>query len=330
MTNTFRTSRRAVMTALAAAALGQSPAALAQASNDYPERPIKILVPFPPGQASDIMARLFGDRIAQTLGQPVVVENRVGAGGNIGTEAGARAAGDGYTLTLATAALPISTHIYKLNFDPATDFAPVAQFTVTPLVLVMNPKLAFKTVAELIAYAKQHPGKLTFASSGPGTSHHLAGEMFKVQAGIDVLHVPYRGSASAHTDLMGGIVDIMFDNIMAVGPHIKAGKLQALAVTTKNRAPTLAQTPTMAQAGLPAFEAVAWFGLLAPKSTPTPIVAKLNGAVQSALAQPDIQKRLADMGAQGMPGTPAAFQSFFLADIKKWEPVVRQANVKLD
>ena len=320
--------------ALAAAVTGAAslafPGLLQAQPADYPSRPIRIIAPFPAGQASDIMARLFGDRIAKALGQPVVVENRIGAGGNIGTEAGAKAAGDGYTLTLATAALPISTHVYKLNFDPAADFAPVAQFTITPLVLVVNQKLPVNSVAELIAYGKKNPGKLTFASSGPGTSHHLAGEMFKAQAGLDILHVPYRGSAAAHIDLIGGTVDIMFDNIMAVNPHVKSGKLKALAVTTRTRSPLLAEAPTMAEAGMPSFEAVAWFGLMAPKATPKAVVAKLNGAIQAALAQADVQKQLADMGAQPVPGSPEAFEAFFLSEIRKWGPVVQKANVKLD
>jgi len=209
-------------------------AALAQT---YPDRPIRVIVPFPPGQASDTIMRLVGERLARSLGQPVLVDNKPGAGGNIGSDAGAKSPPDGYTLTVATAALPISKHVYrKLPFDPAKDFAPIALMTITPLVLVTRPDLPVKSVADLVEQAKKNPGKLTFASSGPGTSHQLSGELFKTLAGVDMLHIPYKGSPPAHIDLMAGTVDIMFDNIVPVSPHIKQGKLKALAVTTRTRA----------------------------------------------------------------------------------------------
>ena len=301
------------------------------AADAYPSRAIKVIVPFPAGQASDTIARLVGEQLGRALGQAVVVENRPGAGGNIGSEAGARSAPDGYTLTMATAALPISKNVYKkLPFDPARDFEPVSLMTVTPLVLIASPSLPASDVASLVELARKQPGKLTFASSGQGTSHHLSGELLKAVAGVDILHVPYKGSAPAHVDLMGGSVDIMFDNILPVSPHVKSGKLKALAVTTKSRAPSMPDVPTMAESGYPNFEAVAWFGLLAPAGTPAPIVERLSAEVNRILKSPEINARLTGMGANVMGTTPQEFSAFMKAEIEKWAPVVKRANIVLD
>lgn len=301
------------------------------AADAYPSRAIKVIVPFPAGQASDTIARLVGEQLGRALGQAVVVENRPGAGGNIGSEAGARSAPDGYTLTMATAALPISKNVYKkLPFDPARDFEPVSLMTVTPLVLIARPSLPASDVASLVELARKQPGKLTFASSGQGTSHHLSGELLKAVAGVDILHVPYKGSAPAHVDLMGGSVDIMFDNILPVSPHVKSGKLKALAVTTKSRAPSMPDVPTMAESGYPNFEAVAWFGLLAPAGTPAPIVERLSAEVNRILKSPEINARLTGMGANVMGTTPQEFSAFMKAEIEKWAPVVKRANIVLD
>lgn len=301
------------------------------AADTYPSRAIKVIVPFPAGQASDTIARLVGEQLGRALGQAVVVENRPGAGGNIGSEAGARSAPDGYTLTMATAALPISKNVYKkLPFDPARDFEPVSLMTVTPLVLIARPSLPANDVASLVDLARKQPGKLTFASSGQGTSHHLSGELLKAVAGVDILHVPYKGSAPAHVDLMGGSVDIMFDNILPVSPHVKSGKLKALAVTTKSRAPSMPDVPTMAESGYPNFEAVAWFGLLAPAGTPAPIVERLSAEVNRILKSPEINARLTGMGANVMGTTPQEFSAFMKAEIEKWAPVVKRANIVLD
>ncbi len=302
--------------------------ALAQ---DYPNRLIKVIVPFPAGQASDTIARMVGERLAKSLGQPVLVDNKPGAGGNIGTDAGAKAPADGYTLTMATAALPIGKHVYrKLPFDLARDFAPVTLMTITPLVLVTRSDFPAKSVAELVDYTKKNPGKVTFASSGVGTSHHLSGELFKALAGVDLLHVPYKGSPPAHLDLMGGNVDIMFDNIVPVSPHVKQGKLKALAVTTKTRAAALPDVPTMAEAGFPGFEAVAWFGLLAPAGTPKPIVDRLNREVVAILRSPDIKDRLAAMGATTVGDSPEEFGRFMAAETDKWGPIVKRAQIELE
>ncbi|MBB1603826.1 tripartite tricarboxylate transporter substrate binding protein [Variovorax sp. UMC13] len=304
---------------------------MAAHADEYPSKPIKIIVPYPGGQASDTITRLVGERLGKALGQPVVVDNRPGAGGNIGTDIGAKSAPDGYTLTIATAALPISKHVYrKLPFDPAKDFVPVTLMTMTPLVLVTRPSLPVKDVAGLVALAKKEPGKVTFASSGLGTSHQLSGELFKSLAGVDMLHVPYKGSPPAHVDLMGGSVDIMFDNIVPVAPHIKSGKLQALAVTSKTRAAALPDVPTMAEAGYPNFEATAWFGLLAPAGTPQLIVDRLNKELVAVLKSPDIRDRLAGMGATVVADTPEEFGRFMADEINKWGPVVKRAHIELE
>lgn len=311
-----------------ALAMGITTAATA---DTYPSRAIKVIVPFPAGQASDTIARVVGEQLSRALGQAVVVENRPGAGGNIGSEAGARSAPDGYTLTMATAALPISKNVYKkLPFDPAKDFETISLMTVTPLVLIARPSLAANDVAGLVDMARKQPGKLTFASSGPGTSHHLSGELLKAVANVDILHVPYKGSAPAHVDLMGGSVDIMFDNILPVSPHVKSGKLKALAVTTKARAPSLPDVPTMAESGYPNFEAVAWFGLLAPAGTPAPIVERLSAEVNKILKSPEINARLTGMGANVVGTTPKEFSAFMKAEIDKWAPIVKRANIVLD
>mgnify|MGYP001432404017 CR=1 FL=1 len=315
-----------LLTTLAIAVAFSAPAF----AQDYPNRTVRMIVPFPAGQASDTISRMVGDELSKALGQPVIVENRVGAGGNIGSEAGARAAPDGYTLTVATAALPISHHVRRLNFDPAKDFAPITLMTVTPLVLIGRQDLPANSVRELVAYGKANPGKLTFASSGVGTSHQLSGELFKSLAGIDMLHVPYQGSAQAHVDLMGGRVDVMFDNIVPVTPHVTQGRLKALAVTTPERAKSLPNVPTMAESGHPDFEAVAWFGLLAPAGTPQPIVDRLNREITHILKRPEITERLAGMGAIVVANSPAEFRSFMQAEIDKWGPVVQRANIKVD
>ncbi len=320
-------NRRQLLAALAASTLvGRTAEA-----QTFPTRPIRIIVPFPPGQASDVISRLLGERISASIGQPIVVENRTGAGGNIGTEAGARAPADGYTLTIATAALPISKLTYKkLSFDPVADFAPVTLMTITPLMLVTSPKLEVASVAELVAHAKKNPGKVTFASSGVGTSHQLSGELFATLAGLQLVHVPYRGSSPAHIDLMAGTVDIMFDNIVAVGPQVRQGNLKALAVTTKTRAPSFPDLPTMQEAGFPSFEAVAWFGVLAPKDTPAPVVERLNAEFVKALSVDAVRTKLNDLGAQVVASRPDEFGKFLASEVNKWKPIVERAQISLD
>lgn len=296
----------------------------------YPDRPIKFIVPFPAGQASDIVARVAAEQLSQRIKQPVIVENRVGAGGSVGTEAGARAKPDGYTLTVATAALPISQHVRKLNFHASNDFAPVSLLTITPLVMVSRPDLPANSVSEVIELMKKEPGRYTFASSGAGTSHHLSGELFKAMNGLDILHVPYQGSSAAHIDLIAGRVDIMFDNILPLTPHLNQNKLKGYAVTTKERASAQPSLPTMAEAGYPKFEAVAWFGLLAPAGTPKEIVELLNKEVNAGLQTPAAKARLEGMGGFVQNMSADGFKQFLDGDIAKWEPVVKQAKIQLD
>ena len=313
---------------LAAAALAAACAAPAFAQT-YPTKPVRIIVPFPPGQASDVIARLVGQKMSENLGQQVVVDNRVGAGGNIGSDMGAKAPPDGYTLTMATAALPISASVYaKLPFDPVKDFATVTLMTVTPLVLIVHPALPVRNVKELVALARSRPGQLNFASSGMGTSHHLSGEMLRTVTGVNIVHVPYKGSQAAHIDLMSGQVAMMFDNILPVRPMVQAGKLKALAVTTPQRSPALPDVPTIAEAGLPNFEAVAWFGMLAPAGTPRDIVTKLNGEIVRVLKLPDVNERLSGMGAIVVGSTPDEFATWMRNEVAKWAKVVKAAGVQ--
>ena len=300
-------------------------------AQSFPNKPLKIIVPYPPGQASDQITRMVADKVSQAIGQPILVDNKPGAGGNLGTEIGAKSPADGYTLTIGTAALPISKLVYKkLTFDPINDFNGITLMTTMPLVLVVPPALKVNTVAELVEYAKKNPGKVNFASSGTGTSHQLAGEMFKQYAGVDITHVPYKGSPPAHLDLMGGSVDLMFDNIVAVGPLVKSGKLKALAVTSKTRSPALPNVPTMQESGYPNIEAVAWFGVLVPKGTPKAIINRLNKEFVTALAIPEIKNKLEESGAQVIASTPEDFDAFMQNEVKKWSGVINTAKISLD
>ena len=311
-------------TATAGSALGQAPA--------YPAKPIRLVVPFPPGGATDILARDVAQKLTEAWGQSVVVDNRPGAGGNIGAELVAKAAPDGYTLLMGTVGThAINASLYaKMPYDHIKDFAPVILVAGVPNVLVVNPALPVNSVAELIAYAKANPGKLNFASSGNGTSIHLSGELFKVMAGVQMTHVPYKGSAPAVQDLISGQVQLMFDNLPPSLPQIKAGKLRALAVTSTTRAPALPDVPTMAEAGLPGFEASSWFGVLAPAGTPPAIVAKLNAEIAKWLATPEAKERLSKQGANAAGGSPEDFVKHIAAETTKWAKVVKDSGAKID
>src|SRR5512144_2335881 len=268
-------------------------------AQDYPTKPIRIVVPFPPGGATDLLARAVAQRLTEKWGQAVLVDNRPGAGGNIGSELVAKSAPDGYTLEMGTVGThSINASLYaKMPYDHVKDFVPIILVAGVPNVLVVNPALPVNSVQELVAYAKANPGKLNFASSGNGTSIHLSGELFKVMAGVQMTHVPYKGSAPALQDLIGGQVQLMFDNLPPSLPQIKAGKLRALAVTTATRSPALPDLPTIAESGLPGFEASSWFGIVAPAGTPPAIVAKLNAEVAKWLASPEAQEKLLALGA---------------------------------
>ena len=310
--------------ALGAPASAQTPA--------YPTKPIRLVVPFPAGGATDILAREVAKHLTETWGQSVVVDNRPGAGGNIGSELVAKAPPDGYTLEMGTVGThAINASLYaKMPYDHVKDFVPVILVAGVPNVLVVNPSVPVNSVQELIAYAKANPGKLNFASSGAGTSIHLSGELFKVMAGVQMMHVPYKGSAPALQDLIGGQVQLMFDNLPPSLPQIKAGKLRALAVTSATRAPALPDTPTIAEAGLPGFEASSWFGVLAPAGTPPAIVAKLNAEIAKWLGSPEAKEKLAGVGANIAGGTPDDFARHIQAETAKWAKVVKESGAKVD
>jgi len=295
---------------------------------DYPTRPVHVIVGYPAGGTVDILARLVGQYLSERLGQQFVIDNRSGAGNNIGTEVVVNAAPDGYTLLLVNPANGINATLYeKLPFNFIRDIAPVAGIIRVPNVMEVNPAVPAKTVAEFIAYAKANPGKVNMASSGNGTSIHVSGELFKMMSGVDMLHVPYRGSAPALTDLMGGQVQVLFDNMPSSIEYLKAGKLRPLAVTTATRSQALPDVPTVAET-VPGYEASAWFGLGAPKGTPAEIVDKLNAAVNAGLADPKLKARLADLGGTPLAGAPGDFRKLIAEETEKWAKVVKFAGMK--
>lgn len=328
MSRTFSSTRR-TLTLAAASALGLlALTPLAAQAQAFPTKAITIVVPFSAGGTTDILARVLGQFISKDLGQPVIIDNRAGAGGNIGTQLVARAAPDGYTILMGTVGThAINQSLYpKLAFDPIKDFAPLTRVALVPNLLVANPAQPFKTVKELMAYARANPGKVTFGSSGSGTSIHLSGELFKQMAGVDLQHVAYKGSAPAVNDLLGNHIAIMFDNMPSAISHVKAGKLRPLAVTTAQRSPALPDVPTVAEAGVPGYEATSWFGLLAPAKTPAPVVAKLNAAILKALADPDVKNKLLEQGAEPAGETPAQFAAFIASETVKWGKIVKQSG----
>ena len=318
----------AISTGLALIVAGTAPVAAA----DYPTKPIRIVVPFPPGGTTDILARAVAQKLSETWNQQVIVDNRPGAGGNIGADIVAKAAPDGYTLVMGTVGThAINPNLYaRMPYDHVKDFAPVILVAGVPNVLVVNPSLPVHSVKELIDYAKANPGKLNFASSGNGTSIHLSGELFKTMAGVQMTHVPYKGSAPALADLMGGQVQLMFDNLPSSLGLIKGGKLRAVAVTSSARAAALPDVPTIAESGLPGFEASSWFGVLAPAGTPHDIVAKLNAAIAAWLATPDAKEKLLAQGAIAAGGTPEDFAKHIDRETSKWAKVVKASGAHID
>jgi tripartite-type tricarboxylate transporter receptor subunit TctC len=315
---------------LAAGAAALPAASRIARAQAYPTRPVRIIVGQAAGSGSDIAARLLGQRLSERLGQPFVVENRPGAGGNIATEAVVRALPDGYTLLLAVAANAINATLYdKLNYNFIRDIAPVAGIFRVPQVMEVNPSIPAKTVPEFIAFAKANPGKVNMASAGIGSVHHVAGELFKFMTGIDMIHVPYRGTTPALTDLLAGQAQVMFDVTPSSTPHIKAGRLRALAVTTATRADVLPEVPVMGDF-VPGYEASAWLGFGAPKDTPAAIIDVLNSEVNAGLADPMIKARFADLGATVLPGSPADFGKLIADETEKWAKVVKFAGIKAD
>ncbi len=295
---------------------------------DYPTRPVKWVVGYPPGGATDIIARLIGQRLSERLGQQFVIENKPGAGNNIATESVINAEPDGYTVLLVNPANYINASLYaNLKFNLVRDIAPIAAFNRVPNVMTVNKDVTAKTVAEFIAYAKANPGKVNMASSGNGTSVHLSGEMFMAMSGTKMQHVPYRGAAPAITDMLGGQVQVIFDNMPSIIQHIRAGSLRALAVTTTERSSQLPDVPTVAET-VKGYEASALFGMAAPKNTPKEIIAKLNTEINAILAEPDMKKRLIELGGEPLIQTPEKFGADIAAETAKWKKVIEEANIQ--
>ncbi|NDG41439.1 MAG: tripartite tricarboxylate transporter substrate binding protein [Betaproteobacteria bacterium] len=297
---------------------------------DYPVKPVKWVVPYPPAGTTDVLARIIAQWLSEKMGQPFVVENKPGAGNNIGTEAVVNAAPDGYTMLLVNPANGINASLYKtLNYNFIRDITPVAGLVRTPNVMEITNSLKVTTVQEFIAYCKANPGKLNMASSGSGTSVHLSGELFKSMTGCNMVHVPYKGAGPALIDLIGGQVDVLFDNLPSSVVHIKAGKVRALAVTSEQREPSMAQLPTVGET-VPGYEATAWFGIGMPKGTPREIIDKVNAEVNRALADPKMRERLAELGGKSIAGTPEDFGKIIAAETAKWEKVVTSSGAKVE
>ncbi len=322
-------------TLLAGVPLAVLLAALSAATADaqsYPNKPIRFVVPFPAGGIADVMARVIGQKLTDAWNQPVVVENRTGAGGNIGADIVAKSPPDGYTLVMGS----IGTHAVnvslfsKLPYDPIRDFAPVALVIEAEGLLVLHPSVPVKTVKELIALARARPGQLVYASAGNGTASHLAGELFKSMAKIDIVHIPYKGNVPAITDLIGGQTSMIFATMPTVLPQVKAGKLHALAVASAQRSPAAPDVPTVAEAALPGFEVTNWIGVFAPAGTPADIVAKINAEIMRIMRLPEVQSRLANEGARFKPNTPNEFAAFQKNEIAKWSKLIKDARIAVD
>ena len=314
---------RALLVALAALL------ALPAAAQPYPLRPVKIVVPATPGGAIDLIARTLADKLTGSLGQPVVVENKPGAANNLGTDYVAKSPPDGYTLLIIASSHATNKHLYKnLPYDPVKDFEPVVYTHVVPLLLAVHPSVPAKNVQELTTWVKANPDKAIYASSGPGSSLHMAAELYMSMTGTKMQHVPYKGSSAAHPDLLAGRTAMIFDTITAIRGHVKAGTLRGLAVTTAKRASSMPELPTIAESGLPGYDAATWGGILAPAGTPKDVVTKLNGAMNAALKQDDVRAKLSGAGIEVQGGTPADFARVIEAEIEKWGRVVKQAGIE--
>jgi tripartite-type tricarboxylate transporter receptor subunit TctC len=306
--------------------------ALAQTADNYPNRSITMVVAFPAAGTTDILARLISQKLTEKFKQTVVVENRPGAGGNIGTAYVAKAAPDGYTIMMGTIGTQsINPGLYKkMPYDAAKDFVPITRAAMVPNLLVVNKDAPFNTLPEMMAYERANPGKLTYGSSGNGTTLHLSGELFNLMAGSKITHIPYKGSTPAVADLMGGQISMIFDNMPSVIQQVKSGRLKALAVTSAKRNPQLPEIPTIQEMGVAGYEVWSWFGLLAPAATPKPIVDKLNTSIVDIMKQPDVQAKIIELGAVPVPETSAEFGAFIAAETLKWAKVIKEANIGMD
>ena len=300
----------------------------AVAADEYPSKPIRLIIPFPPGGSNDVVGRVVAAHLSERLGKQIVVDNRGGAGGTIGTELAANAPHDGYTLLIISIAHAVSPSLYKLNYDPIKSFVPVAILATGPAVLVANPKVPANSVKELIDLAKKKPGDIFYASAGVGSFQHLAGELFRLEAGINVVHVPFKGGGPSMIDVMGGHTQYLLGSLIQVTPHIRSGKLKALATSGKTRNPALPDVPTIAEAAIPGFEATNWWGVMAPAGTPPEIVAKLHKEIEAVLASPEMQKQFTSQGASVVPMSSDDFAKFIAAELAKWAKVVKEAKIK--
>jgi tripartite-type tricarboxylate transporter receptor subunit TctC len=313
---------------LAVALLAVSAGAAAQ----YPEKPIRMIVPYPPGGSTDIVARLVGQKLSESLKQPVVIENRGGASGMIGVEAGARSPADGYTLTM-TASGPHAINVSlfpKISYDPVKDFTPIALTAIYPLIMVVPQGSPAANVKEFVTWAKANPDKANFCSIGPGTPSHLAGELFASSAGVKMTHIPYKGSGPAIIDTIAGTCAVLFDSALSSGPHVKGGKLKALGVGTRERLASWPELPTIAESGMPGFEAYTWTALVAPAGTPKDVLARLSGEMAKVLASPEFREKMTSQGAIAGNMTPEQFSAFADSEIRKWGKVIRDGNIKAD
>ena len=322
----------ATAVAVAAATLVLPAPAWAQTDAAWPSRPIKWVVPFPPGGAMDVIARTLGEKAARELGQAVVVENRPGAGGNIGADYVAKQPADGYTIMVTSIGMATNRALYpKLTYDPVRDFAPISLLAVVPNVLVVNAaNTSDRSVKDVVARAGKEPGKLTYASAGNGTSIHLAGEVFASMAGVQMTHIPYKGSGPAVTDMLGGQVDLMFDSITSARPHIQSGKLRALGVTTAKRSSTLPDVPTLAEAGVPGYEVSPWFAVFARMGTPPEVIARLNKVLNDAMKQPETLRKLESVGAEPIGSTPQELATHLNRELERWGKLIQQRDIRAD
>jgi tripartite-type tricarboxylate transporter receptor subunit TctC len=324
--------RRCVNAALACALACFAMLAPAANAQSYPSKPIRLVVPFPPGGSLDVVARAIGPKLSEAWGQPVVIDNRPGAGGNIGADLVAKSAPDGYTIlegALSTHAVNVSLYS-KMPYDPVKDFAPITLVAITPNVLVLNSAFPVNSVSELIAYAKAHPGALSFGSGSNGSAGHLAGELFKTQTGVDMVHIPYKGGAPALQALLAGDTQLMFDNLANSTPQLKAGRLKALAVTTAKRSTLIPELPTLAEAGLPGFDIYTWWGFMAPAGTPREVIIKWNAEVTRILGTPEMKAFFAQQGAEPAPTTAEQFAALIRSEIPKYAKIVRDSGAKVD
>ena len=324
-------TRRTGLKTLAAATLAVAGMGTALAADAYPDKPLTMIVPFSAGGTTDILARIVGQALGQELGQTIIIENKPGAGGNIGAQQASRAKADGYTLFMGTVGThAINQALYKkLPYDPAKDFAPLSRVANVPNLLVAHPSRPYKTVQEMIAYAKKHPGEVTYGSPGSGASPHVSGALFQSMTGAEMTHVPYKGSAPAISDLLGNQIAVMFDNMPSAIQHVRSGKLRPIAVTTAKRSPELPDVPTIAEAGVPGYEATSWFGLWAVAGTPAPILTKLQTALTKVLKDPAVAKKIADQGGEVVIETPAQFDAFIKSEAAKWGKVVKESGAEV-